>query len=235
MNMPTLTRDFPRIQSVFSIEEQLKYHPQTLKELRKGNSFNQLLHKTILNVASNYTETDVENLINGCYFLCVKFCHDDNPMDDPYYQYVKECRRFGRKDICITAIQILLGEYASQCQKNSATPLQPFETISAFCDNIESYKEAELSQYADRLDYSDVSNLKKEAAKLDLGRTFYVHPTPPNALLNYNMETIIELTHQFDEREIKKIISYYTNVDEQLGMMKIIKDAYINSDVSLPF
>lgn len=220
---------------MFTFEEQLRYYPRTLKELRKGNLFNQQLHSKILTVESKYTETDVTNLINGCYFLCVKFCHDDNPMDDPYYQYVKECQRFGRKDICITAIQILLSEYASQCQKNNTKPLQPFETISAFCDNIESYKEAELSQYADRLDYSDVSDLKEEAAKLDLSRTFYVHPTPPTALLNYNRETIKEFTHQFDEREIKKIISYYTNVDEQLGMMNIIKDAYMFYGQDLPF
>lgn len=235
MNGSTIFSNSPIGYSVFTFDEQLRYHPQSLKELRKGNPFNQKLHSMIIGVESECTETDVQNLINGCYFLCVKFCHDNKPMDDPYYQYVKECQRFGRKDICITAIQILLGEYSNQCKKNSATPLQPFETISAFCDNIESYKEAELSPYADRLDYSDVSDLKKEAAKLDLSQTFYVHPTPTRELRGYNRNILLELTHHFDEHEIKKIISYYTNVDEQLELMNIIKDAYFNNSNALPF
>lgn len=235
MNMSHVFSDFPRTYSVFTFDEQLRYYPKSLKELRKGNPFNKKLHEITIGVENNYNDTDVENLINGCYFLCVKFCHDNNPMDDPYYQYVEECRRFGRKDICITAIQILLGEYANQCQQNNTKPLRPFETISTFCDNIENYKDAGLNPYADKLVYSDIIDLKKEATRLDLSRTFYVHPTPPKELRNYNKELILELTHQFDEHEIKKIISYYTSVDEQLEMMNIIKDAYLNSPIALPF
>lgn len=50
-------RYFPRTYSVFTFDEQLRYYPKSLKELRKGNPFNKKLHEITIGFENDYNDT----------------------------------------------------------------------------------------------------------------------------------------------------------------------------------
>lgn len=211
----------------YSLEDLLLFEPKDLRSLRHRNKLNQRFHLALISKDwwGGENEYRAAHIINEAYRLCAIFCYDDDPMDDPYFTYVKACHEKTDNeedaDLALMFFCIILEAYSDQGGKS---PAAPSLDIFQFCHEIHRY----IFDLENNIFWvEEIPAIKESSIVTDMAVLMDIQPCPPqNMICLANHEIVGNATSNYDQDCIREIISRFPTIDQQLEILNLILNAW---------
>jgi len=207
---------------------------EELEEYLKGNLLNKELYKAYLANKDNYYRWKNSPLttFNEVYYQCTRIFNDPHPESEIYYTYLNDAK------------YTLGTRYASDMLFSMVNAV--FEIMEDRPSNVEffqmelqAYLKNEQCYYQQYLEFAKKFVETNGKQKVELKYT----PLPPNRLI-YEPNDWQELTNDFDELLIRKLVKRYEKTVDKLAFIDKIEEAYnkvetekarIENEPDLPF
>lgn len=206
-----------------TFRQMLMHHYKDLRELRKENGINQFFH-AVISYNCNVHDKDLDEVIayaiNEAYRLVIVFLEDPTPLNDPYYSYYHETDMRLSGDVREMVLDIFVTMLRMQIESPTDAML-----VGTNFDKAEEFVRILNDERGNRIgiiESEGPTERQRNTGKWSIVTT----PTPPEKFANIDCDSWQSVTDDFDQETICKIVYRYDTKDDQLAILKLIREAF---------